>query len=275
MSMKTMIFVCSNSGIDYIPHAGNICSIPVILRLTEEEQYEDFSDVTTEAFYNRIRLDKKARVTPVFQNYAKICAYIDRCREEGYSQVLFILASKEFSDLYIPITIAISENTDICCYVYNSDTCCYPLAYMAIEAGTLFEKGCPIEVVMKELDSIKKNHHIFFFNPSYTKETEKSFSRYYTQGTAVSLENGVLCPLKEKGVSGLDGILNQFQRETADCNVIPFILYTNKGTKYIPLLEEALGKMDLSFKKVKSYPIPPAVGIQASINAVGLGYIVK
>lgn len=273
--MKTMIFVCSNSGIDYIPHAANICSIPVILRLTEEEQYEDFSDVTTEAFYNRVRLDKRARVTPVFQNYAKICEYIDKCREEGYSQVLFILASKEFSDLYIPITIAISENTDISCHVYNADTCCYPLAYMAIEAEALFAEDRPTTEVMRELDRIKRNHHIFFFNPYYTKETERNFSRHYTEGTAVSLENGVLCPIKEKGVSGLDGILNQFQKETADCQVIPFILYTDKGTKYIPLLEEALGKIDLSFKKVKSYPIPPAVGIQAGMNAVGLGYIVK
>ena len=75
--MKTKIFVCSNSSIDYLPHNEMISSIPVILKVSDNEMYEDYIDVNIEAFYNRIRMDKYVKVTPVFQNYTKISEYIN------------------------------------------------------------------------------------------------------------------------------------------------------------------------------------------------------
>ena len=52
--MKTKIFVCSNSSIDYLPHNEMISSIPVILKVSDNEMYEDYIDVNIEDFYNRI-----------------------------------------------------------------------------------------------------------------------------------------------------------------------------------------------------------------------------
>lgn len=274
--MKTKIFVCSNSGIDYIPHSENISSIPVILRLSEEEQYEDYIDFNTEAFYNRFRMDKKALITPAFQNYAKICEYIASSKLAGYDQILFILASKEFGDLYIPVSIAISENKDISCRIYNSNTICYPLAYMALEADAMFEKGMGMDTVIERLDKIRKNHQIFFFCPHSQNEWTNSFAGHYKKGTVYTLENGVLCRLeKEKGVQGYDLMINTFNRKTVNKDIVPFLLYTTKTTKYIAIMEESLMSISSLLRKAKSYGIPPAVEIQTGASAIGLGYIVK
>ena len=56
---------------------------------------------------------------------------------------------------------------------------------------------------------------------------------------------------------------------------IPFILYTDKTSKYIHHLENSLLRLNSSFKKIKSYSIPPAVGVQVGKYAVGVGYILK
>ncbi len=274
--MKTKIFVCSNSGIDYIPHSENISTIPVILRLSEEEQYEDYLDFNTEAFYNRFRMDKNVTIIPTFQNYAKICEYISTSKQEGYDQILFILASKEFGDLYIPISIAISENKDIPCQIYNSNTCCFPLAYMAIEANEMFMNNALMSDVIERLDKIQKNHHIFFFKPQSKNEWTARFSNYYKKGTVFTLENGLLCPMdKEKGVLGYNLMLSIFSKETANKNIIPFVLYSSKTSKYIGIIEESLIEISSLYRKAKAYAIPPAVGIQTGATTLGLGYIVK
>lgn len=274
--MKTKILVCSNSGIDYVPHSVNVASIPVILHFSEEEQYEDYLDVSTEAFYNRMRLDKNAHIRPTFQTYAKISEYIIQAKNEGYEQILFLLASKEFSDLYIPVSIAVSENKDIPCIIYSSSTCCYPLAYMAVEADNLFIQGSTSSEVIERLEHIRKNHHIFYFDPVCSNETSKSFVKKYKNGLMYSIENGKLNKIfNESKITSYDQIFKMISEEIQESEVVLFILYTNKSTKYINIIEETLLQMNLANKKVKSYPIPPGVGIQIGANTIGVGYIVK
>lgn len=274
--MKTKILVCSNSGINYVPHNLNIAAIPVILRFSEEEQYEDYIDVNVEAFYNRMRMDTHAKVSLSFQTHAKINEYILQAADEGYGQVLFILASKEFSDLFIPVSIAISENKEIPATIFNSNSCCYPLAYMAIEADRMLSKGARMEEVINRLEHIQKNHHIYFFNPHSLKEDASSFKKLYKKGLVYSIENGKLFPvLDQKGVTSFDHLINLLNYEIIDNDIILFIHYTNKMTKYIRLLEEALIKILSTYKKIRVCPLPIGVGIQTGINAIGVGYIVK
>ncbi len=270
--MKTKIYVCSNSGIDYIPHPTSIGTIPIILKLSDEEEYEDYSDVTADAFYNRYRMDTNVKVTAVSQNYSKISMYITLAKEEGYGRILFILSAKEFSDLYIPISIAITENEDIECEIYNSNTCCYPLAYMALEANTAFEQGLETEEVFSRLDFLKKNHKIYFFTPKYKDEIH---NKNYKAGSILELEKGKLLPvIKEKKTESYDQLFEILGREMNEQD-IPFILYTDKTSKYIHHLENSLLRLNSSFKKIKSYSIPPAVGVQVGKYAVGVGYILK
>lgn len=273
--MKTKIFVCSNSAIDYVAHDPNISAIPVNLVLSEEEQYEDFIDVSTEAFYNRIRMDKNAHVKFSFQNYSKISQNIALAKSEGYEQVLFIIPPKEFANLYISISIAISENKDIPCYVYNADTILYPLAYMAIEANNMLSNSANIEEVITRLDYINKNHFICFFK-HHNDEAKPDFRKKYQNGRIVLLEDGKLIEIKkEKNKTPYSQFIDLFDKDFKNKEIIPFILYTSKSSRYLDLIEDSLLNLNPCYKRIKYYPIAPAVGYQLGPDSIGVGYIIK
>ncbi|MBE6137314.1 MAG: hypothetical protein E7176_02840 [Erysipelotrichaceae bacterium] len=273
--MKTKIFVCSNSAIDYVSHNSNISPIPVRIIFSDEEQYEDYIDFSTDAFYNRIRLDKKARVRTEFKNYSDISDSIQKAKKQGYEQVLFIIPPKDFSNLYVSISIAISENKDILCHIYNADTILYPLAYMAIEANNMFTKGASLDDVIKRLDFINKNHFICFFTHKYN-ESRLAFNKNYKKGKVKVLENGELVTLEnERGLPGYKKLLKLLDIEYDDREIIPFLLYTSKSSRYVELLEEDLLAINPIFKKLKMFPIAPAIGYQLGPNTIGVGFIYK
>lgn len=273
--MKTKIFVCSNSAIDYVAHDSNISAIPVNLVLSEEEQYEDFIDVSTEAFYNRIRMDKNAHVTFSFQNYSKISQNIANAKADGYEQILFIIPPKEFANLYISISIAISENKDISCHIYNAETVLYPLAYMAIEANNMLTNGEEMDKVISRLDYLNKNHFIAFF-VHHNDESKPDFRRKYQKGKIIVLENGKLIELKkEKNETAYSQFISLFDKKFNDREIIPFMLYTSKASRYLDLIEESLLNLSPNYKKIKYYPIAPAIGYELGPNSIGVGYIIK
>lgn len=272
--MKTKIFICSNSAIDYLPHSGMIESIPVILKVSDIEEYNDYYDVNIDAFYNRVRLDKHVNLEVRFQNYTKISEHVSRSIAEGYTGIIFLLSSREFGDLQIPVSIVISEFSNVECRVFYSNTCCYPLAYMALEASEMITQEKPMEDILARLEHIKRNHHLFFFNPKVQRHRFNFMGR--KNGTFYTIENGKLIKSEKKDkVKPWNQMIEAFISEIGEEDVIPFLLYTSKTSKYVHRLEDDLIERNPMFKKMRTYPIPPAVGMQTGINSIGLGYIVR
>ena len=273
--MKTKIFVCSNSGIDYMPHSVNIKSIPVILHFSEEEQYQDYLDVSIDAFYSRMRFDENASIKTVFQTYVTLCKYIDEAKKDGYQQILFILAAKDFSDLLIPTQIAVTENKDIPCYIYNSNTIGYPLAYMANEADNMLIGGANLLEVFERLDHIKNNHRLLYFVPECDDENLKSFKKKYQNGKLYTIEDGKLIQIKPNNCSAYIKLIKTISDDTYNEDSIIFSLYTDKTSVYINLFDKSIAEATGEYKKIKSYPIAPGVGINIGSYVVGMGYIIK
>ena len=272
--MKTKIVVCSTSGIDYIPHSENIESLPVILKFREEEEYLDYIDITAEAFYNRMRMDRACKMTPTFYNYTKVIDFVNKIKEDGYERILFILASKSFSDLYVSIKIAMSQNNDICYDIYESNTICYPLAYMALEASRLFDEEKEFDDVKKRLDDLQKVNELYFFNPKYN-ESSRLFKKVFKKGVNSTIEKGELVTLSKTKLDALEELVFHFNLQVGELDVIPFILYTSKNSKYISIIQKNLENIDKKYKKIKTYPLDPAVGIYTGINSICLGYVLK
>lgn len=273
--MKTKIFVCSNSSIDYLPHNEMISSIPVILKVSDNEMYEDYIDVNIEAFYNRIRMDKYVKVTPVFQNYTKISEYINEVKAQGYQQVLFLLSANIFSDLYISISIAMSEHKDIKYVIFDSESCGYPLSYMATEASNLLLSDESLDDILNHLEFLKNNQKIYFYKYEKINEMSKSFLKKYKKGKLLKLTNGKLDTVNTSKMLPLDFVIEELKNKIDKTEIIPFLMYTDKTTRYINIIEEELIKSNIKFKRIKIVPIAPGVGIKVGVNTIAIGYIVK
>ena len=274
--MKTKIFVCSNSGIDYVTHSKNISAIPIIISFSKEEKYDDFIDMNSESFYNRITYDSSAHLSFEYQNYAKINEYIEIAQKEGYEQFLFILSAQEFCDLFVPVSIAVSDLADVQYKIFDSNSACFPLAYMAIMADEMFNNGKTMDEVVVFLEHVKKNHHIFLFDPSYDYQYGQKITQKIASGKLYEIDDGrILSVKKSKNNQSLLSLFQIYETETEDSDVIPFILYMTKSSAYLPIIEEKLYKITPSAKKIKSYPIPAIIGSKIGLNSIGVGYIVK
>ncbi len=274
--MKAKIFVCSNSAIDYINHSENIKSIPTIIKFSADEEYNDFIDISQAQFYNRLKITKEKHVTVDYQKYNVINEYLMEALNDGYTEFLFLIPSKSFSNLAIPLSIIKNENTNLAITLYETNTISYPLAYMALEADRLLnEENENMDFTLEKLDLIKRNHHIFFFNPS-ADETKKNFQNKYKSGTAYSLENGIITKLeKNSSATSFDEIIKLMKEETADCDVVLFICYNDKTSKYVSIFGEYIQEYIKENKKVKLSPLAPGVGVLVGYDVIRIGYIIK
>lgn len=272
--MKTKILVCSSSGIDYIPHSENITAIPVIIKFSNEEQYQDFIDINADTYFSRVSLDKNAKVSLVYQKYDKIKTYIDDAVNNGYKRILILLADKNFSNLEISIALGLANENRIECVIFNSMTTAYPLSLMAIEANEMITNGANITKVIKRLNSIKSK--MLFFIPKEQNESIPKFDKEYLNGNIVELVDGKLVNVpKYKDSTAFESLFTNLLDDITKTEIIPFVLYSDKYSKYINLIGDILVEKDFRFKKAKYYPISPAIGAVIGNKVLCIGYVVK
>ena len=73
----------------------------------------------------------------------------------------------------------------------------------------------------------------------------------------------------------LDFVIEELKDKIDETEIIPFLMYTDKTTRYINIIEEELIKSNIKFKRLKIVPIAPGVGIKVGVNTIAIGYIVK
>lgn len=275
--MKTKIFVCGNSGIDYVQHSENISSIPVIIKFSEEEKYLDYIDINNEVLFTRLSLDKSAKASLLFLTHQKIKEYIDKAYVDGYERCLIILGDKRFSDLEIAISIALANETRLECHIYKSSISCLPLSYLSIVANDMLTAGETIENVISRLEYISNNSKVYFFVPKIKDENSKVFLKKYEEGKIYELADGKIIEIsKEKGQTSFEKIIKLVSEGINNENeYIPFLLYPTKASRYIELFGDMLIDENVKFKKMKYYPISASASIVMGVNSVALGYILK
>ena len=73
-------------------------------------------------------------------------------------------------------------------------------------------------------------------------------------------------------------MINEFSEEIEDKEIIPFVLTTNKSSKYNEIIINSLKEIenDLNKKaldKVRIFNLPVPFGIRCGINSIAIGYI--
>ena len=278
--MKTKIFVCSNSGIDYIKHSTNIDTIPIIYTFNNGEEYIDYINLTADAFYNRKKYDNLISVDYTSVEYSFVNEKVKKAITEGYKQILFLLSSKHYSNLFVTASIVLSENKNIKSSIYDSNLFSYPLAYMAMKANEMFEKGLSMDEVLAKLDIFKKNQNIFIFEPKLKDEYSNVFEKNFRSGKCYSILNGRVVKMNVPVKDSLVKLFADYSRQIDGLDVIPFVLTTDLNSRYVSILTNGILDIDPTkssnpnYKKIPVCFIPPTVGMELGNNLVGIGYII-
>ena len=278
---KIGVAVCGNSGIDYLVHDKEIRIFRSHL-LIENEEYEDFVDITTDDFYGRLAKNPDLDIHTTQTSTGYIVDMYEEMKEAGYDKLIIITISKHLSGTYQNAVLAAKMvNTEV--HVFDSLSLSYVEAFMAMTAKKMGDEGKSVEEILKELEFIRDHSHIFV-TVDTLKYLIKNGRLSNVAGAIGSLLK--LRPLLEVSAEGKvetmakirttskarNEMKNKFIEETKGKEVIPFIVYTNNMEDMFDIKEdfEKLGYDDMLL-----IPLTPVVGCHAGPGTMGMGYIEK
>ncbi len=277
--MKTKIFVCSSSEINEIKHDENIEAIPMLYKFSEDETFEDENELSIESCYNRLRFEKKSNLELLSISHERVSDYLKKAIADGYDNAFFILPNRAIINLAIPVKIALEENKEINVAMYQSNEVSLPLAYIALHAQRLFNEGSSIVDTWNELVAYEGISTIFVFTPQVKSERTSNFENQFKNGSYKIFNHGKLISTPEvKRNNALEAMIEEFKEEIAGKKVMPFILASDRNSKYNEILLNNLGELedDLNkeaLEKVRIYNLPLCFGLRTGLNSIAIGYI--
>lgn len=273
------IAVDGNSGIDYLDRDNNIRIFRSHL-LIENQEYEDFTEISSDDFYDRLNKNPDLNISTTQTSTGLILQMYEEMQSSGFKQLLIITISKELSGTYQNAVLA-SKMIDMDVRVYDSKSVSYVQAYMAITAQEMAKNNHTIEEIIEKLDYIR-DHNQMYITVDTLKYLVKNGRLSNVAGAIGSLLK--LKPLlqidrdgKVKTVSKIRTtkkarklLVDKFLEETKNKNIIAFVVYTNNKD------EMSIFKDDLESQGIKNIllvPLTPVVGTHAGPGTMGVGYI--
>lgn len=281
---KLGVLVCTNSAIDYIPHPYQIGVIRSTIIMGGKE-YVDFEELTADKFYDMIQSDPSLFPRTAMASTGTMLEAYEKLRDQGCDEVLFITISSKMSGIYENAMIAKKMVEGVNVTVFDSKTVGYLQCKMAFTAHEMAIAGKSMADIVKELEYIRDNNHIYF---------AVNDLRYLVKNGRLSNAAGFLAdvlkikPLLEIDKSGavvtvekirtfhkaLDRVIEKFLEETEGKDVEAFIIHANNPEGVAYTREQVLLARP-NLVEIKDYLLTPAVGAHCGPKAMTIGYVVK
>lgn len=283
---KTKVIVCSNSGVDYVKNDYDIEVFRSIVQFSDTEKYDDYTEISAEAFYNRLTTDKDAFPRTAYVSPGRMIEIFEQAKKDGYDSALVIVISKPLSGLHDAVKLIAQEVEDFEINVYNSLSLSYPEAVMAIDAARMFDEGKSMEEVISRLDFIRDNHRFFFavdtldylIKNGRLSKVAGAFANMLAIKPVLHLnkEGKVETLEKVRTAKGArKRIVELFIEDIKDKDVIPFIVHCNAKEEILDEIEKSVLASRPDLKNLEKYPLTPVVGAHTGPGTVCLGYICK
>lgn len=284
--MKTGVIVCSNAALDYIPHDEYIPVFRSVVIFSDEEKYDDYTEIKAEDFYNRLATDKAAFPHTAFVSPGKMIEIFDEMKEKGYERVLCVLISEQLSSLAKTVRMIADDYEGLDIIVYDSRTIAYPQALMALTAARMFNEGKELEEVLERLDFIRDNNHLVFCVETLDYLIKNGRLSKFAGTIANFIKMKPLLHLDKMGAvetlkvirttkKARQAMIDLILREIEGKDVTPCIIHANASEEVIKEIKDSVLQVHPEFKDIAVYPLTPVVGAHAGPGTISLGYIVN
>ncbi|MGD9909376.1 MAG: DegV family protein [Candidatus Izemoplasmatales bacterium] len=280
---KIGVAVCGNSGLDYLVHDKEIRIFRSLL-LIEDQEFEDFVEITSDDFYDRITKNPDLDIKTAQTSTGYLLEMYQEMVASGYDELIIITISKHLSGTYQNAILAAKMLEDTPVHVFDSLSISYVEALMAMTAKQMSDQGATSHDILAALEFIRDHNHIYV-----TVDTLK----YLVKNGRLSNAQGFLGSLlklkpllhvsKEGKVVTMEKIrttqkarevmLEKILEEIKGKKVELFVIYTNNMGEMLDFQDELL-KVD-GISEVKLIPLTPVVGCHAGPGTMGMGYIEK
>lgn len=284
MKSKIATIVCGNSGIDYLKHNYKIDVFRSILYVDNDE-YEDFIDVTAAEFYQRLEKNPNTDVKTSQTSTGKMREVYRRLENEGYTDVIVITISSHLSGTYQNAVLAKEFVKNLKVHVFDSRFAVYPEAKMALVSAQMASEGKSVESIIKELEWIRDNSRVYFCVDTlkYLVKNGRLSGTAGFIGTLLKLKpllwinpEGRIESVEKIRTTKkvIERVKQKFFEETKNLDFEPYIIYTTN----LALAEQIASEIKATYPTIKNVvlqPLTPVVGGHTGPGAFGIGYIIK
>jgi len=277
------VAVCGNSGMDYLVHDKEIRIFRSLLYI-EGKEYEDFVEINSDVFYDRVTKNPDLDIHTAQTSTGKIHEMYQEMIASGYDELIIVTISQHLSGTYQNAVLAAKLITEIPIHVFDTKSVSYVEALIASTAKKMADQQKSCQEILDKMAWIRDHNHIFV-----AVDTLKYLVKNGRLSNAAGFFGSLLKlkPLLEVSKDGkvvtLDKIrttpkarqemLKRFKHEISGKNVDCFIIYTNNMNELFELQEE-LEQLP-GIQDVKMIPLTPVVGCHAGPGTMGLGYVEK
>ncbi|MGD9604983.1 MAG: DegV family protein [Bacilli bacterium] len=284
MSEKIAVIVCGNSGIDYINHPYKIDVFRSLLYVNGEE-FEDFIDISAEAFYERLIKEPNTNVSTSQTATGRMLEVYQRLETEGYTDAIVVTISSHLSGTYQNAVLAGKMADTLRVHIFDSQTAAFAEAKMALVAAEMAKNGKTVSEIIERLEFIRDNNRVYFAVDTlkYLVKNGRLSAAKGFMGSLLKLKpllvitkEGKIVAVKKirTSVKAINHVKEQFYDETKGLDFEPFIIYTNN----IELANNVANEIMEHYPNIKNvglYPLTPVVGAHTGPGAFGIGYIIN
>ncbi|HHV33665.1 MAG TPA: DegV family protein [Acholeplasma sp.] len=281
---KVGLLVCGNSGIDYekVDFPYEIIRSKLII---EGKEYEDFVDITADAFYEMLDKNPDLQISTAMISPGEILEKLNKFKKEGYKEVVAVVISSGLSGTYNTLKIVSEEVEDLKVYVVDSLLVTFGQLVQTYEAARLIKEGKSGLEIFNYLEKFKKRIRLFVLVDTlkYLVKNGRLSAASGMIGNLLKIkpllkfnETGHLVPYQKiRTSSKARSRMIEIAKELIDAGTTPelFLGYTN-NREYV----EGIKKEILEYAphlKITLHLLTPVVGAHAGPGTCGFGVIVN
>ena len=280
--MKSRVFVSSACGVEDAA-SSSISVLYDEVIFSNVEVYRDYTEMDFESFIDRIQLDSSVKPQIRLCKKDTIVKALQNALDDNVDNFLFLVPDEHAS--YFEVIIkGFLEDKKVSYKVYAVKSESYPVLYMAQEAISMFKKGFSLKAVLEMLEFTDSNNAIYLYSPVKDRLSEVEKYTYLDELFTITEDGSYFYIIKSNNVVSyklktkqktIEPYIEKYKEEIKDKEVLPFIVCTNRESKYVALLKKALISLFPKMKKPKMIVLSPSFVLKYGKNCCGIGYILK
>lgn len=281
---KLGLLVCTNSAIDYVPHDFKVGVIRSTVLLGDKE-YVDYEELKAEEFYEKVLADPTLIPRTAMASTGTMLKFYEELKEEGCDTIIFVTISQKMSGIYENALLAAKMLDGVDIRVFDSKAAGYIEVLMIFAAQRAYKAGKSIDEIMKELEFIRDNSHLYFAVNNLTYLVKNGRLSNAAGFVANMLKIKPLLEVDKEGAvvsvekirtfsKAVDRVIEKFLADTEGKDVLPFVIHA-LNPETAEYMKKKILEVRPEYKEINDYLLTPAVGAHIGPKAVCIGYVLK